>query len=381
MRLGELRERIPMLRDTIYLDNAATSQKPLEVIDTLSTYYTSRNANIHRSPHRLGQRATEAYEQVRDSIRSVFNASSYEVVFTRGATEALNLVIAGVARSREGKLVTSILDHHSSYVACQQHAAINNQGFEVISDLGSFDANGVSLVSVPMVSNVTGEILEYERIVSAARGSGAVVLLDACQAAPHLLLDCDAVGADAYAFSAHKMLGPTGLGVLIAKRELLESIQPLLYGGEMVEHVSEQATSFAPVPQRFEAGTMPIAQVIAFGEALTILASLDRDELEAHRKDLSKRLVEGVERIGLTVLSSGASDRVPIVSIVGSIHPYDTALLLDSRGIATRAGHHCAQPFHKAHGYEGSLRASAYLYTTSEDIERFLEELEVIYNA
>lgn len=389
MKLAELRAQVPILSSVqdevplVYLDNAATSQKPRRVIDALDRYYSEQNANIHRSPHRLGQRATERYEAVRGSIKRLFNASSYEVVFTRGATEALNLVISGVARSREGAIVTSVIDHHSSFVACQQHALRHGRGFRVLDVENGFSGlgriEGASLVSVPMVSNVTGEVLDYREIADRARQAGAVSLLDAAQAAPHLLLDCDAIGADAYAFSAHKMLGPTGLGVLIARKELLESIEPMLFGGEMVGTVSVERTTFAAIPHRFEAGTMPIAQAIAFGEAIAILDALDRAELERHRIALSSRLLDGLARLDVRVLSAfddpRSADRVPTASIVGSFHSYDLGLLLDARGIAVRSGHHCAEPFHTSRDVTGSLRASAYLYTTEAEIDAYLSAL------
>jgi cysteine desulfurase / selenocysteine lyase len=393
MKLAELRASIPLFAQGnalgsgpfVYLDNAATSQKPMQVIETLDRYYASQNANIHRSPHTLGQRATESYERVRARVKQLFNAHEYEVIFTRGATEALNLVIAGVARARDGAIVTSMIDHHSSFVAAQQHAKHYKRAFRVLDIANGFSSldriEGASLVSVPMVSNVTGEILNYADVITAAKAHGSLVLLDACQAAPHLLLDCDAMGADAYAFSAHKMLGPTGLGVLIAKRDLLDAIEPLLYGGEMVDTVSVSATTFAEIPHRFEAGTMPIAQVIAFATAIDILASLDRSELEGHRVIISTKLLAGLDALGLRILSAYedpfSHTRIPIASFVGDFHPYDAALLLDSRGIATRAGHHCAEPFHRSLGVEGSLRASAYLYSKTDDIDHFLEELEV----
>ena len=387
MRLADLRGQVPQLsQDTVYLDNAATTHKPSAVIAALEAFYREENANIHRSAHALGQRATARYEAVRKRIQHTFNAHSYDVVFTRGATEALNLVIAGVARSCDGAIVTSIIDHHSSFVAAQHHAMRYECAFRVLdveSGFSSLDQiGGASLVSVPMVSNVTGEILNYEDVVRRARSEGSFVLLDACQAAPHLLLDCDSIGADAYALSAHKMLGPTGLGVLIAKRELLDSIEPMLYGGEMVEQVSPEQTTFASVPHRFEAGTMPIAQVIAYSSALDMLDSLDRHELESHRTALSEQLLSGLSKLGVRVLSAyddpDAHDRIPVVSFTGDFHPYDAALLLDAKGIAVRAGHHCAEPFHRSRGVSGSLRASAYLYSTEDDIDRFLEELERI---
>jgi cysteine desulfurase / selenocysteine lyase len=389
MKLAELRASVPQLDSSdVYLDNAATSHKPRAVIEALSSYYESRNANIHRSPHRLGQHATESYEHVRALVKKLFNANGYEVIFTRGATEALNLIIAGVARAHEGAIVTSMIDHHSSFVAAQQHANHHGREFRVLEIENGFSSldriEGASLVSVPMVSNVTGEILNFADVVTAAKTHNSFVMLDACQAAPHLLLDCDGMGADAYALSAHKMLGPTGLGVLIAKRELLDSIEPLLYGGEMVDTVSVNDTTFADPPHRFEAGTMPIAQVIAFASALDILASLDRSELEGHRVMISIKLLCGLEALGLRILSAYddpmSHARIPIASFVGDFHPYDAALLLDSRGIATRAGHHCAEPFHRTLGLSGSLRTSAYLYSTEADIGRFLAELKNVMN-
>lgn len=387
MNLAELRSCIPQLASgPIYLDNAATTHKPSEMIGALERFYNGENANIHRSPHRLGQRATELYEAVREQVKRVFNAHAYDVVFTRGATEALNLVISGVARSRDGAIVSSIIDHHSSFVAAQQHAERHERAFRTLDIENGFTSlqriEGASLVSVPMVSNVTGELLNYAEVIERARAQGALVLLDAAQAAPHLILDCDATGADAYALSAHKMLGPTGLGVLIAKRELLDSIEPMLYGGEMVDRVGVEKTTFANAPHRFEAGTMPIAQVIAFSASLDILASLDPSELEAHRVMLSTKILSGLAKLDVRILSAYddplSHARIPLASVAGSFHPYDAALLLDAKGICVRAGHHCAEPFHRARGVSGSLRASAYLYTTEEDIDRFLEELRTI---
>ena len=388
MRPAEFRSQIPQLGSgEVYLDSAATSLKPEKVLETLDRFYRSQNANIHRSPHRLGQQATERYESVRELVKQAFHAHEYAVVFTRGATEALNIVIHGIARSRNGAVTTSAIDHHSSFVACQRHALAYGREFRVLDvedGIATDRIDGSSIVSVPMVSNVTGDILDYEDVVRAARGSGSLVMLDASQAAPHMLLDADSIGADAYVLSAHKMLGPTGLGVLIAKRELLDAIEPLLYGGEMVDQVSSERTTLAPIPHRFEAGTMPIAQVIAFSAALSMYRDLDPSLVEEHRRSLTGALLEGARSRDLPVLSAYASlrdDRIPILSITGPLDPYDMAVLLDARSIATRSGHHCAEPFHRVRGVKGSLRASAHLYTSLEDIERFFEELDVILHA
>ncbi len=386
MDLEALRDDFPILsskvrgRPLVYLDSAATSHKPRQVIDAMAGFYEKGNANIHRGMHALAEEATERYEAVRRKVLAFCNAgSSYEVVFTKNATEAINLVASSLDSVRKGDVVSTMIEHHANFVPWQQHAERNGAAFRILplgpSGFERHDemiTDATALAAATMASNVTGETPNYRDVLRAAKRHGALTLLDAAQAAPHMLVDLEEDRPDFVAFSAHKMLGPTGLGVLIAKKRLLEGMRPFLYGGEMISTVAVEGTTFAPPPQRFEAGTMPIAQVIGLDAALGYLKAIGRARLAAHEKDLGKTFRDTLPAEDVVELGKTSGPRLPIFSLATPhAHPHDLATILDSKGIAVRAGHHCAMPFLTWKGIPGTTRASAYLYNTEEEIKTF----------
>jgi len=389
MDINSIRNDFPILQRKIrgkqlnYLDNAATSQKPLQVIEAMSDFLKNHNSNIHRANHTLSNEATEIYEEVRDKIRRFVNApDSYDIIFTKNGTEAINLVAQGIMSiqdSERNDYVTTIIEHHANFVPWQQYALRNHKSFNVIptdySDLSSINEN-TAIVASTMASNITGEVLDYHSIIRQAKSKGAITLLDAAQSTPHMLLDINDTNADFYAFSAHKMLGPTGLGVLVGKKELLDRMRPFIYGGEMISEVEIDNTNFQKSPHRFEAGTMPLMEVAGLREGIDYLNDLGKSKIRMHSQKLSSTIKDHmaeVEKMGVRrILSGNYTDLLPIVSLYHpTVHHNDIGLMLDSDGIAVRTGHHCAMPFIANKKIEGTLRASAYIYNTEDEINNF----------
>ncbi|MEQ8955651.1 MAG: cysteine desulfurase, partial [Gammaproteobacteria bacterium] len=378
-------------RPLAYLDNGATTQKPLGVINAVDYYYRNDNANVHRAAHALSDRATHAFEQARTRVAQFINSPSAEqVVWTRGTTEAINLVAAtwGVANLKKGdRILVSVMEHHSNIVPWQLLAErVNAEVIPVpVSAKGELETGAltellderVKMVAIGHVSNALGTVNPVQEIVRLAHAVGAKVLVDGAQGPSHLDVDVQELGCDFYAFSGHKMFGPTGIGVLWGKQALLEAMPPYQGGGEMIEHVSFKGTTFNSVPFRFEAGTPNIAGVVGLGAAVDYLSELDREAAFAHEhKVLSYAFerasgIEGLKRVGM------AQHQVGIFSfLIDGVHPSDLGMLLDKQGIAVRTGHHCTQPLMEFFNIPGTVRASFAFYNTTDEVDRLFEGLE-----
>jgi cysteine desulfurase / selenocysteine lyase len=377
----------------VYLDNAASTQKPRAVIEAMDVYYSRDNANVHRGIHELSNRASEAYDGARGAVARFFGiADEAELIWTRGTTEALNLVAYtwGLDNLREGdEILLTVLEHHSNLVPWQLVAQRTGARlrFLDIDDQGRLDLSGLDdlltertrLVSVTHVSNALGTLNPVAEIAARAHAVGAVVVVDGAQSAPHLPVDVAALGCDFYAFSGHKMCGPTGMGGLWGRRALLEAMPPFHGGGDMIEWVELERSTYAPLPSKFEAGTPNIAGAVGMRAAVEYLEAIGRDAILAHERALLRYAVERLGEIpDLTVLGPrDLSERSGVVSFtLADVHPHDLATILDSEGVAIRAGHHCAQPLMKRLGVGSTARASFYLYNTPADVDRLVEGLE-----
>ena len=399
--VASIREDFPILqrqvhgKPLVYLDNAATTQKPRAVIEALVHFYEHHNANIHRAIHALGEEATAAYEETRAKVARFINAPRPEcIVFTRNTTEAINLVAYAWGRHNlcpGDEIVLTEMEHHSNLVPWQRLAletgaivkyiGVTDEGTLALDDLDSFIGERTKLVAVTHVSNALGTINPVEEIVAAAHRRGAVAVVDGAQSAPHMLVDVQALDCDFYAFSAHKMLGPTGVGVLYGRYELLDAMPPFLSGGEMIRRVRLDGTTWNDVPWKFEAGTPNIADVIAFSAALDYLTALGMANVRAHEEELTayalRRLRQREELIIYGPLD--ASRRGGVVSFnYPDIHPHDVGTILDREGVAIRAGHHCAQPLMNRFGVAGTVRASFYIYNTVEEVDSLLQGIEKV---
>ncbi len=381
----------------VYLDSANTSQKPQVVIDAMVDHLERHNANVSRAVHQLGAESTEAYEAARDKVAAFLSAPSRdEVVFTRNATEALNLVANTMAWA-EGDLkvgpgdevLITEMEHHSNIVPWQlltqrtgatlRWFGLTDDGRLDLSNLDELVNERTKVVSLTWVSNMLGTINPVRMIADRAHAVGAVVVVDASQAAPQLPVDVTESGADFLAFTGHKVTGPTGIGVLWGRGELLSQLPPFQGGGEMIETVTMERSTYAAIPSRFEAGTPPIVEAVGLGAAVDYLSHLGLDAVRRHEEAITGYLLEGLATVGgVTVLGpTTAADRGGAVSFeMAGVHPHDIAQLLDSRGIAVRAGHHCTKPAHKRFGVQSSTRVSSYLYTTPEEIDALIEGLE-----
>jgi cysteine desulfurase / selenocysteine lyase len=376
----------------VYLDNAATTQKPRHVISALVEYYETSNANIHRGIHTLSMRATDQYEAVRaKAARHIGAAQAEEIIFTRNTTEAINLVAhawGGKFLKQGDEIVITEMEHHSNIVPWQMLAARTGANLRYIrvDDSGRLDqasiresiGPGTRLVSLVHVSNVLGTINPVAEVARLAHAYGALVLVDGAQSAGHVPVNVAALGCDFFAFSAHKMLGPTGVGVLWGRRELLEQMDPFLGGGDMIHRVNEDASTWAELPHKFEAGTPNIADVIAFGAALDYLQALGLAALRAQEEELTAYALERLQRLDELVVHGplGVEDRVGAISFsLGAVHPHDVSTVLDSRGIAIRAGHHCAQLLMRRLGVAATSRASLALYNTPAEIDALIDGL------
>jgi cysteine desulfurase/selenocysteine lyase len=399
--VASIREDFPILqrqvhgKPLVYLDNAATTQKPRAVIEALVHFYEHHNANIHRAIHALGEEATAAYEETRAKVARFINAAGAEnIVFTRNTTEAINLVAYAWGRHnlRPGdEIVLTEMEHHSNLVPWQRLAqetgvtvkyiGVTDEGTLVLDDLDGFIGERTKLVAVTHVSNALGTINPVEEIVAAAHRRGAVAVVDGAQSAPHMPVDVQALGCDFYAFSAHKMLGPTGVGVLYGRHELLEAMEPFLSGGEMIRRVRLDGATWNDVPWKFEAGTPNIADVIAFSAALDYLTALGMANVRAHEEELTayalRRLREREELIIYGPLD--VSRRSGVISFnCPDIHPHDVGTILDREGVAIRAGHHCAQPLMNRFGVAGTVRASFYIYNIPEEVDALVQGIEKV---
>ena len=388
-----IRAEFPLLaRSNVhYLDSGATSQLPQEVIDAVVVFETTSRANVLRSVHRLAEAATEAYEGARAAVARFLNVATDEIIFTSGTTAAINLVARSFGDSLQpgDEIVVSLIEHHANFVPWQmlrdrrgivlKILPLTADGRLDLAALPRVVTPKCKLIALTHASNVTGAVTDVAPVVAAARAVGAKVLLDGAQRVPHGPLDLKALGIDFYAFSGHKMFAPTGVGVLWARKELLETMPPLLGGGEMIRTVTLERTIWADVPHKFEAGTPPIAQAVGLGAAVRFLSKLDWPAVSAHEMRLTQRLLDGLGRLqGARVIGpTGLQGRIPVVSFdIEGAHPHDICQMLDSNGVALRGGHHCAQPLMDHLGLAGTTRASLALYNNEADIDALLIGLD-----
>ena len=373
-----------------YLDSAVTSQKPRQVLDAMQTFYETSYANVHRGVYTLSERATAAFERARGLIAEFINAPSpREVIFTRQATEALNLVAYAWGLNNLGPgdlVVVTELEHHSNFVPWQYIAKRMGAGFRMIHvnengeldlrDLQEIAAEGnVKVVANNLVSNALGTINPVEKLAEWAHEQGAIMVVDGAQAAPHHPVDVQALGCDFLAISAHKMCGPSGVGALWGRRELLEEMEPFNLGGHMISKVRFEGTTWGELPHKFEAGTSPIAEAVGFGAAVEYLTAVGVEAIEAHEQELATYALERLADVpGIKLYGPPPERRAGIVSFnVGDIHPHDVAQILDAEGVAIRAGHHCCQPLMTRFGVAATNRASFYLYTVPDEIDRLVD--------
>ena len=378
-----------------FLDSAASTQKPRQVLDELRDFYEHRYANVHRGVYRLAERATEGYEGGREKVRAFVNApSEREIIFTRSATEALNLVAYAWGLDNLGPgdvVVITELEHHSNFVPWQfmanrtgatfAHIPIDDAGELQLDALDSIAKQGnVKVVANNLVSNSLGTINPVERLAAWAHEQGAIMVVDAAQAAPHHVIDVQALGCDFLAFSSHKLCGPTGIGALWGRRELLEEMSPFNLGGEMIRSVALDRTSWNELPYKFEAGTPAIAEAVGFGAALDYISAIGIDAIEAHERELTVYALERLAELPwVQTYGPPAERRAGIISFnVDGVHPHDVAQILDWEGVAVRAGHHCTQPLMSRLGVAATTRASFYLYTIRDEVDRLVTGLEKV---
>lgn len=399
LNISKIREQFPVLhqevngRPLVYFDNAATTQKPQQVLDALNNYYKSMNANIHRGVHTLADRATQAFEDTRESIRAFINAAEREeVIFTKGTTDGINLIASSWGRANINagdEIIISAMEHHSNIVPwqmlCEERGAnlrvipVDENGDIIPEEFEKLLNEKTRLISIVHVSNALGTINPVEMVIEKGHAAGATVLVDGAQASSHLTVDVQALDCDFYVFSGHKMYAPTGTGIVYGKRSLLEAMPPYQGGGEMIKEVTFEKTTYNEIPYKFEAGTPNIADIVAFKHAVDFINSLGRENIAAYEDQLlqhaNKQLgaVDGVRFVGT------AKRKVGVVSfVVDGVHHFDIGMMLDARGIAVRTGHHCTQPLMKRFDIDGTVRASFSVYNTTEEIDRLAEGLQAV---
>ena len=373
----------------VYLDNAATTQKPLSVIETLDGYYRRQNANIHRGAYHLAAAATEAYEGVRRQVQQFINARhSHEVVFTRGTTESINLVAASFAKryfTGTDEVIVSGMEHHSNIVPWQLSGAtlrpipFNDEGVLDLDVYQSLFNENTRLVAVCQVSNTLGTVNPVGRIIEIAHAHGVPVLVDGAQAVAHMNVDVQQLGCDFYCFSGHKMYGPMGVGVMYGREEILNELPPYQGGGEMIESVTFEHTTYNQLPYKFEAGTPTVGDVIALGRAVEFMQAIGVEEIAAHEERLLQYATKRLQAIpGVRIFGTAPGKAAVISFIVGEAHPYDVGTLIDQLGIAVRTGHHCTQPVMDRYGIPGTVRASFAVYNTVAEVDTFLAAIQRI---
>lgn len=397
----KIREDFPILKrkvrndkQLVYFDNAATAQKPIQVINAISDFYTNHNSNIHRAVHALAEEATEAYEVTRDKVAKFLNIKDrQEIIFVRGTTEAINLVAYTWGRQNVTAgdiIVTTEYEHHSNIVPWQlltqekgaklEYIGVNDDGELLLDQLDTYLATGkVKLVAISQMSNVLGTITDMPAVMQKCKKAGVKVLVDGAQSVPHMKVDLQTLGCDFFAFSAHKMLGPTGVGVLWVRKEILEQMTPFHGGGDMIREVHKYETTWNDLPYKFEAGTPNIADVIGFSAALDYLSNLGMDFVRNHEIEITKYALEKMSSIkGLKIYGTkDISKRGGVISFnFADIHPHDLATIIDEEGVAIRSGHHCAQVLMERLDVAATSRASFYIYNTKEEVDILIKSLE-----
>lgn len=396
LNVAEIRSKFPVLDQEVngkplaYFDNAATTQKPQEVLDALNEYYENHNSNIHRGAHTLAARATDLFEKTRSSVRAFINAPSVEeVIFTKGTTDGINLVASTFGKTYIGEgdeVIISTMEHHSNIVPWQMLCETNKAVLKIIpvSDTGELDLQAyeellserTKLVAVVHASNALGTINPIKKMIQLAHDRGARFLVDGAQSLAHLDVDVQDLDCDFLTFSAHKLYGPTGVGVLYGKRELLEAMPPYQGGGEMIREVTFAKTTYNDIPYKFEAGTPNIADVVAFDAALAFIRSIGKKRIQEQENQLLAHAVELCSQINGFIPVGTAREKVSVMSFtIRNMHPFDVGMMLDAAGIAVRTGHHCTQPLMDRFGLEGTVRASFAVYNTNEEIDRLYESL------
>ena len=394
-----VRDNFPILhkeidgKKIIYLDSAASAQKPSSVIESIKHTYENNYANVHRGIYKLSQIATEKYEEARSKVAKFINANSIEeVIFTRGATEGINLIASCLANNiikADDEIMISTLDHHSNIIPWQIAAKKtgakivevkpDEEGNIFIEDIKKLISNKTKLIALPHVTNSIGSILAVEEICAEAKKLGIVTVIDGCQATPHLSVDVKKIDSDFYVFSGHKLYGPSGIGVLYGRKSMLDILDPYQTGGEMIDYVSIQESTYTNLPNKFEAGTPNIVGAIGLGKAIDFVSAIGMDKIKDHSKNITSYLYDEFKKIDFIQIIGNPKDRLSIVSfLVKGSHPHDVALLLDNRGIAIRAGHHCAQPAMRHFKVETTLRASVGIYNNYDEIDFFISNLKQI---
>lgn len=395
MNVKEIREHFPILHQDVnghplvYLDSAATSQKPIAVIEALEKYYKEYNSNVHRGVHTLGTLATDAYEEAREKVKNFINAKeTAEVIFTRGTTTSLNYVAHGYARNvvKEGdEIVVTYMEHHSNLIPWQQVAKVTGaklvyvplqeDGSISVEDVRQTVNKNTKIVAMTMVSNVLGTQNPIKEVAAIAHENGAVIVVDGAQSTPHMKVDVQDLDCDFYAFSGHKMCGPTGIGVLYGKRALLEEMEPVEFGGEMIDFVGEFDSTWKELPWKFEGGTPIIAGAVGLGAAIDFLEEIGMDNIASREHELAHYAYDRLDSIdGLTIY--GPKERASLITFnLDDIHPHDISTVLDMNGIAIRAGHHCAQVLMKKLCVSATARASMYIYNTEDEIDQLVKGL------
>lgn len=394
--IASVREQFPILHQEInghplvYLDNAATSQKPQVVIDAIKRYYEWENSNVHRGVHTLGSRATDAYEGAREKVARFINAeSSEQIIFTRGTTTALNLVASSYARSVCGpgdEIVLTEMEHHSNLIPWQQAAIavgatlkyipLQPDGTIRVEDVEALITERTKVVAIAYVSNVMGVVHPVKQIAEIAHRHGAVIVVDGAQSTPHMKVDVQDLDCDFYALSGHKMCAPTGIGALYGKKALLESMEPIEFGGEMINDVGLYESNWKELPWKFEGGTPIIAGAVGLGAAIDFLEEIGMDAIEQHETQLAAYAMNRISEIDGITIYGPRERKVGLVTFnLGDVHPHDVATVLDAQGVAIRAGHHCCQPLMRWLKVSSTARASFYLYNTEEDVDRLVSAL------
>ena len=396
--MDKVKKDFPILNSNkiVYLDSGATTQKPQMVLDAVNEYYKSKNANPHRGAYSLSVEATRVYEEGREKISKFINSpTSSQVIFTKNASEALNLIAYSYGLdnlNKNDEVVLSIMEHHSNlvpwqYVTKKTNSKLKymyiNDNFELSDEeIYSKITENTKIVGITHVSNVTGTINDVEKIIKYAHKKGAIVILDASQSIPHMKIDVQRLDADFVVFSGHKMLAPLGLGVLYGKKELLEKMSPFLMGGDMIEYVYEQDTTFAPLPSKFEAGTQNVGGVVGLCAAIDYIESIEYENIQKHEKevvDYAIKRLKQLEYIKLYITPNRKNHSVVISFNIVGVHPHDVASILDANGVCVRSGNHCAQPLMRYLGIDSTCRASFYLYNTKEDVDKLILAIEKAY--
>lgn len=374
----------------VYLDTAASAQKPQSVSEAIHNFYTQEYGTVHRGVYTLSQNATIKYDKVREKLSTFINtASSKEIIYTKNTTEAINIVAAGLTKSLSpgDEILVPEIEHHANFVPWQHYAKERNLTLKTIPihdsgelDLDQFESllnKNTKIVALAHVSNVLGTIHPIKEITKKAHALGAKVVIDGAQAAPHLKLDMQDLNCDFYAFSSHKLYGPTGVGILYGKAEALESLPPFQFGGDMIESVTKEKTTYAPIPEKFEAGTPPIAEVIGLGAAIDFIQEIGIETIEAHENTLKVLATDALEQIkGLRIIGTAKEKAAVISFTLENVHPHDIGTILDQEGVSIRAGHHCSQPTMARYGLTATARASFAIYNDKSDIDALVNALQ-----